>query len=388
MFKIELPKKDCMVCGKCWIVCNQNAISFKLTEWNYEPVIDKSKCIRCGRCVNVCNNKIALDEYFDSKSFGVTLKNKNLSIGSSSSGIFYVVAKKIIEMGGVVFGAVFDRDSVVHKSAHNLHELEKIRKSKYVQSNWVTILPEMNDALKSEKMVLFSGTPCQVATVKDSFGKYNNLYTIDLYCHGVAVAGLFKNYLQTYKKKIANVEFRTKDYTSKSAEDELFFKFFFDDGSITFIPLSKDIFYRLFSTSESLKDACFDCYFADKKHKSDITLGDLDLSIASNYGINDNYPSLTTVNTKKGFELLELVSNQLQKKAIAPSDLGKYYRQHNYTGVWGYNRDKQRTFFENNNKFGFEKAANLSMKDAYGFFGYYKIKIKKLLKYNEQHKVG
>lgn len=40
--------------------------------------------------------------------------------------------------------------------------------------------------LKEGKEVLFTGTPCEVAGLKKYLRKeYDNLYTLDLICHGV-----------------------------------------------------------------------------------------------------------------------------------------------------------------------------------------------------------
>ena len=54
---------------------------------------------------------------------------------SSSDGIFTLIAEKVIDSGGVVFGARFnDEFEVEHSFVETKERLSKLRVSKYVQS--------------------------------------------------------------------------------------------------------------------------------------------------------------------------------------------------------------------------------------------------------------
>jgi hypothetical protein len=55
--------------------------------------------------------------------------------GSSSGGVFPVLAGKIIDEGGLVYGAVMNPDlTVSHSDAGDMQGIERMRGSKYVQS--------------------------------------------------------------------------------------------------------------------------------------------------------------------------------------------------------------------------------------------------------------
>ena len=55
---------------------------------------------------------------------------------SASGGMFYVIAKQIISMKGVVFGVTFDEKLVAkHDYAQTLEDAKKFQDSKYVRSD-------------------------------------------------------------------------------------------------------------------------------------------------------------------------------------------------------------------------------------------------------------
>ena len=122
---------------------------------------------------------------------------------SSSGGIFILLCEYIISIGGIVCGALYDKNFVVkHSFARTLDECKAFQDSKYV-SDIRGIYPKIKSILKSNIPVLFSGTPCQVAGLKLYLRKdYNNLYTVDLVCHGVPSPLIFKDYLNFVKVRM------------------------------------------------------------------------------------------------------------------------------------------------------------------------------------------
>ena len=65
--------------------------------------------------------------------------------------------------------------------------------------------------LKSGRMVLFSGTPCQIAGIKKFVQEKRvdtaNLYTADIICHGVPNQRMLNDYLDVLSEKVgARVE--------------------------------------------------------------------------------------------------------------------------------------------------------------------------------------
>lgn len=101
---------------------------------------------------------------FENKAYACFCNDNSLRLKSSSGGIFSVIATKILEDNGVVYGAAFDEEyKVKHFKVNNIENIEKLRGSKYVQSDLDGIFKDIEVELKSEKKVLFSGTQCQVA---------------------------------------------------------------------------------------------------------------------------------------------------------------------------------------------------------------------------------
>lgn len=88
-------------------------------------------------------------------------------LASSSGGIFIQLAKYVIANGGCVFGAAFNDDmNVRHMQATDVAGCRKFMGSKYVQSAIGTTFKDTREALKSGKLVLFTGTPCQIHGLK------------------------------------------------------------------------------------------------------------------------------------------------------------------------------------------------------------------------------
>ena len=162
------------------------------------PHVDENACINCHLCEKVCpiinygNDREPLAVY--------AAKNPNEAIRmqSSSGGVFTLLAERVIDEGGVVFGATFnDRWEVVHDYVETKEKLAKFRGSKYVQSKVGNSYQMAKSFLENDRKVLFSGTPCQIAGLKNFLRKdYNNLLAVDFICHGVPSPGVFRTYLQ------------------------------------------------------------------------------------------------------------------------------------------------------------------------------------------------
>lgn len=157
-------EKICTGCGACQNKCPNNAISMKEDEEGFLfPNIDKTKCTNCGLCEKTCP---ILNPKFNKKSNTcyVTMANDDIRMKSASGGAFSVIANYVLENNGYVAGAAYDEDwNVHHIIIDNKEDLDKLRRSKYVQSKTEDIYIQVKNLLEKGKMVLFSGTPCQVA---------------------------------------------------------------------------------------------------------------------------------------------------------------------------------------------------------------------------------
>lgn len=179
------------------------------------PYINNDKCLKCLRCVKVCHNNKNLKTY---KSIFYMGWHKNIEVlkRSSSGGAFTAIADLILERGGVVFGAEFDKNTrrVKHIAIENKKDMDKIRLSKYYQGTIDDSYVMIKELLKN-RWVLFSGTACQIAGLYSFLGEnYDNLITVDVLCHGVASYKVVNEYIldkeRKYKKRIVDFKFRLK----------------------------------------------------------------------------------------------------------------------------------------------------------------------------------
>lgn len=210
---------QCSGCTACKNVCPRNAISMVEGEAGFKyPKVNHNACINCGLCKVVCPvNSKKEDSGKTPLAYAAYNKNEKIRMESSSGGLFTLISSKIIEDGGVVFGAAFNQELfVVHDKAESIEELEKFRSSKYMQSDLGKTYRQVKEELDKGRKVLFTGTPCQVEGLVSYLRKdYENLYLQDLICHGVPSRNVWKKYLEYKKEKagenINKVSFRNKD---------------------------------------------------------------------------------------------------------------------------------------------------------------------------------
>ena len=91
-----------------------------------------------------------------------------------------------------------------------------MRGSKYVQSNISDVYEKIEELLKANKKVLFTGTGCQIAAIKSLLNnKYNsNIFYLEILCHGVTSPELWNEYINSKfnTKEIKDINFRSKNY--------------------------------------------------------------------------------------------------------------------------------------------------------------------------------
>lgn len=256
--------------------------------------------------------------------------DETIRMQSSSGGIFTLLAESIIDKGGVVFGARFnDNWEVVHDYTESKEGLKAFRGSKYVQSRTSGIFKQVRDFLKNGRLVLFSGTPCQIAGLKLFLRKdFENLLTIEVVCHGVPSPLVWRRYLseelsRTRGVQILSVNFRDKRYgwsnyhfsmkvsLSRGKEKEIVY------------PHDDSPFMRGFLRGLYIRSSCSNCKAKCGSSMSDITLGDL-------WGISTIAPDMddnkggseAICHTLKGLNLFHSLS--AYNKQIKYSDAAHY----------------------------------------------------------------
>ena len=201
-------KSKCTGCHACVNACPKNCIGMVSDEEGFlYPEIRQTECVNCGKCEKVCPLLNGKTKNPDALQIGYAAYNKDetIRLKSSSGGIFTLLAEWIIQQGGVVVGAAMTEDckSVQHTIAETIEDLENLRGSKYLQSTIGTIFKTVKKYLDSGRLVLFTGTPCQIGGLYSYLGKeYDNLYTQDLICHGVPSPLIWKNYVELRERGI------------------------------------------------------------------------------------------------------------------------------------------------------------------------------------------
>lgn len=352
----HLPYDGCTGCGACLNICPVGCIKFLDDKEGFKrPVIDYKKCIRCGKCVNICpvNNKSCSQK--DIKAYAIKANN-NMRMKSSSGGVFGVLANEILSKKGVVYGAAFDdKLDLNHIKITNKNDLLKLQGSKYLQSNINTILKDVKNDLEDGKEVLFSGTPCQVKGLKSFLNKkYENLYTIDIVCHGVPSTRVFHEYVNHLEKennsKIKDYLFRDKDKGWKLFST----KITFENGKEITTPFNEEMYMRGFLRNIYLRKSCYICSSNNFTSGSDLTLGDYwGIDTINPEFDDDKGVSLVTVNSKKGEKLLNKIKQELLE--IKETDLSKALE---------YNKAITKPAFVNKNRERFfSNLENIPIKD-------------------------
>lgn len=281
-------KKNCCGCSACYSVCPTGAITMEEDEEGFRyPKIDKDKCINCHLCEKVCpiaTKKIEeksgqasiVNNSTQQRAYVVNNKDEQIRRESTAGGAFSAIAKYVIEQGGVVFGATFDKDFNVHHTfIDKKEEIYKFRGSKYVQSNIGESFKQAKEFLDNNKMVCFSGTPCQIEGLKKYLRKeYDNLITIDVVCRAVPSPLVWRKYLEWQDKKlngkIEKILFRDKSkygykYPTMTIKTD---KEVYKEG------VESDPYLRSFFNGYAVRPSCLDCQFKKRYRVSDITIWD------------------------------------------------------------------------------------------------------------------
>ena len=316
--------KDCTGCMACLQSCRQEAIHIEWSETGFShPVIEEDKCVGCQACIKACPVLSLKPPYHynsESRCYSAYQKDETIRKESSSGGLFYTLAKYIIEQGGVVFGAGWsEKLQLKHQKADCLTDLNKLMRSKYVQSDTSEVYNEAMHLLNDGKKVLFCGTPCQIAAMRSFLrGKeYDGLYLVDVVCQGVPSPILFRKYIDEveskYQTRVTDVTFRSKKYGWRCG---LLLLLQCEDGRSIEIRYKKNTFYRAFLRNYMLRESCYQCQFKypQKGCFSDITLADFWRIGTEKPFKCDSYESgvsAVLINTSKGETLFDVLKDQV-----------------------------------------------------------------------------
>lgn len=313
---------ECTGCRACEQICPVNCITMvEDIEGFIYPNVDKEKCINCGLCKRTCPQINKLNkENKDSIVYAMKPKKIENAKKSASGGIAYILSEEYIKNNKIIFGCEFNENLIAnHIKVENKENLNKLRGSKYVFSDTKNTFREAKELLNKGKEVLYIGTPCQIAGLKNFLNKdYQNLITIDIVCHGVPSPKLFSKYIKylefKLKSKIIEYDFRNKE---KAKWGEYYAKVRTLNKDY-FINANEDPYYHNFLKGTIFRECCYKCIYANMNRVGDITLADFwGIEEIDSEFYNENGISLAIINTKKGEKVFEEIKEQTEYKEFS-----------------------------------------------------------------------
>lgn len=351
-------KEICSGCSACANICPVNAISMRPDKEGFlYPEINFEKCIQCEKCRNICPvaNKYKDTEQIP-KVYSAVNNNEETRLNSSSGGLFTALAEKVIEDGGLVFGAGFGEHlKVVHKMCGDKNGLSELRGSKYVQSEIGNAYHETKEQLESGKKVLFVGTPCQIGGLLAYLGKpYENLITIDFICHGVPSPKVWEKFVSLKESKYASKAVSASFREKKDGWKPYYMSIKFENADEYSCVIPSDPYLRGFVSDLYLRPSCSNCSFKLIHRQSDITLADFWGIEKTESAFNDNKGvSLVMLHSEKGENLFDSVKPSInynvQSFEFALEDNTSYYKSAKHSIL-------RKQFFNDLNKKPINKA--------------------------------
>lgn len=313
--------------------------------------------------------------------------NKEVRLSSSSGAVFSLLADYILEQQGIIYGVSMSEDcySAHFISVSDKKDLEKLRGSKYLQAKIGNTFQLVKDNLSSGRIVLFSGTGCQVNGLKLFLGKeYDNLICVDVICHGVPSPALWREYVKYQEQKnggkLKAINFRCKDISwTDFGMNEVLSEIPQSNEKKVYISKDKDAYMQMFLRDYCLRPSCYECV-AKKSKMSDLTIADFwginDVAADMNDGMGT---SLAIIRTEKGKDIFEKISKCMKLKEVSYED-GVRCNPAEFKSCY---RPSQRdTFFNDMHKLSFDELEKkyVSTPIKLSFKSTVKIKMKNIIK--------
>jgi coenzyme F420-reducing hydrogenase beta subunit len=208
------------------------------------------------------------------------IKDSNKLLKSTSGGMFTCLAEYVLSRGGVVYGAVYNKNMrVIHVAASQEEDLDAMHGSKYVQSDIYAVYGHIKSLIDEKRLVLFTGLPCQVAGIR-AFLRFDSDYliTMDLICSGVPSPWLFQQYIlylqNKYKIKIFDYKFRDKERNGCSHTVVVRYRDFLGRERKKTISNRRTVsYYVAFGKENCFMKACYSCKYNSLSRVSDFTVG-------------------------------------------------------------------------------------------------------------------
>ena len=363
--RITPQKEDCCGCSACVHVCKKQALTMVSdVEGFLYPMLNSDKCVECGACEKVCPmvNGAKSKNGHPLKILAAQLKDMALLQQSSSGGVFSAIEIEVIRRLGVVYGASFNsKQKLSHIRIDTIEGLNKLRGSKYLQSNLSDCFYDVKKDLKEGKLVYFVGTPCQVAGLKLFLRQdFNTLLTSDIVCHGTPSQKVFDCVITqielTNKGIVQRYSFRDKSVMGWNCASSSSLIHNLQNGTMKNLTYSASMraYFKAFIGGHLMRFSCYKCPFATEQRCSDITLADfwgLPRQHFKNFKVLKGV-SLVMINTIKGKNFWDAITKNLVVQEEKFENASKTNRNLLHPSKRGDHRDiAYQLAFSNFNKF-------------------------------------
>ena len=343
-----LEKSKCTGCGLCKFVCPYDAIKVIDDDLGHHIFqIDETLCKHCGACERICPSLRNVNfNGFQRYYFVTEAKCLNGLDNCSSGGFATLLSKQFIQNGGVVIGAAWDGNIVRHIVIEDISELDCLKGSKYVQSDFCKMYSEIRKRIKYQKVLVF-GTPCQIDAARIAANFSANLFTVDLICHGIGSMKLLSEELYNNNcNNITDIFFRDKHrYVLRAYNNE---KEVFSQTS------NSNPYFSLYLSNVIFRDSCYQCRYAASTRVGDITIGDNNLN-------KNSFSNSVVVNNQKGEQLFNLVSSYLN---YSEKEIDMLIKSNPRFSVGTSCPPKRTPFIKNYKRFGLKKGLYKTYKFA------------------------
>lgn len=339
MLKPICPTEECTGCMACTAACAHAAIDIIVDPLGFSyPQIETDRCTGCGLCERVCPQLSPRQLTLPQESLAAVMKDTGELLSCASGGAATALAVGVIRRGGVVVGCSGrDMPHVRHVMVRTIEGLSELKGSKYVQSDIsADLLRSIRRELQGGREVLFIGTGCQVAGVRNYLIRdYTNLITVDLVCHGVPSRKMLAENMKHYPGiDPSTVAFRAKNPKANGPRAIRYGWSATTHSGLTanriFISYHRDPYLAAFIDCLDFRPGCYRCQYARPQRGSDLTLADYwglaeDAVLADTVGV-----SLILVNTSKGRAAVDSVSDILttERRSVDEAIRGNGQLQH------------------------------------------------------------
>lgn len=304
----------CTGCSACAEACPTHAMTMHMDANGFQkPIVDLETCINCNKCIKSCHVLYRPANDASEPIVYAFQGQDKIRQQSTSGGVFYYLAKKVLDNHGIVFGASWSKAlTVAHRSIERIEDIHFLQHSKYIQSDIGICFQEAERFLKQGRKVLFSGTPCQIAGLKAYLGKdYENLLTVDLLCQYVPSTGYWQKYLQDNfnQEQIKEITFRAASGGWKGD----YHKITFSNDTECAQTSENDYWQKGYHPRLFMNDTCEHCRYADYPRIGDITIGDYWDKKGKKDWDDDRGTSEVILNTLKGRKVFASIQEEAKK---------------------------------------------------------------------------